>query len=210
MLADDHDMVRESLCDSLSKIPEWKVVGQASDGEEALDMLRDGQVPDILIVDINMPKSDGIEVTLHVKKHYPKVKVLILSMHNRSEFVHSLIKSGADGYILKSAGRQQLLEAIRKLAAGQKYFDPEVARTVLNSHLFADTSEQELTDREKEILRMIARGHKSDEIAAALNVSVHTVSTHRKNISIKLNTSNTADWVMYGLKTGIIKAFDVR
>lgn len=196
-----------ALLDSESHL---EIIGLAKDGEEVLEHLHSSPLPDILLLDINMPKKDGIELTAEVKKKYPEVKILILSMHHRSEFVKKLTASGADGYILKNGGKGELLRAIQQIASGEQYFAQEILRDSFKQQIIAQGSPAPLSEREKDVARQIAYGSSTSEIAETLHISTHTVDSHRKNILTKIDGKNSVDITNYALKTGIAKRFDIR
>ncbi|MEQ9300908.1 MAG: response regulator transcription factor [Cyclobacteriaceae bacterium] len=213
LLADDHEMILDGLKLILEQQDDIEVVGEAYDGEEVLSMVRRLPELDIVILDINMPKKDGIEVTKEIKSTYPEVKVLILSMYNRKEFVKNLVEAGTDGYILKNAGKSELLRAIQALVQGEPYYGPEITKTMMKTYqkskVFDNPMDVNLSEREKEVVRLIANEASTAEIADKLFISPHTVDSHRKNILSKLDVKNTAGVVKYALQTGIIKGFDL-
>ena len=211
LLADDHEMLREGIHAYLKDQEDLQVIGEAANGQEVLKRLSKPPRPEMVIMDINMPKLDGIDATVAIKKRYPNTKVLILSMHNRAEFIKKLIEAGADGYILKNSGRRELLKAVRQIAEGERYFSEEIVRTGFNEAYFGNvTNQAELTKREKQVVKLIANGLSSDDIARELNITRNTVDSHRKKIIIKINARNTADITRYALKTGIVKGFDIK
>ncbi len=213
LLADDHEMILDGLKLILNSSDNIRIVGEAHDGEEILRMLRTIPELDIVILDINMPKKDGIQVTREIKATYPEVKVLILSMYNRREFVKNLIDAGIDGYILKNAGKDELLKALETLAGGEPYYGAEITKTIMKSYqknkVFDNPSDVELSKREKEIVALIANEMTTPEIAEKLFISPYTVETHRKNILAKLDVKNAAGIMKFALQTGIIKGFDL-
>ncbi len=209
LLADDHEMILEGLCALLENEKEIEIIGKAQDGLEVLEQLKSLQ-PHLLILDINMPQMDGIELTAKLKERHPKIKVLILSMHNRSEFIKRLMELGADGYILKNSGRGELITAIKTIVAGKKYFSHEIMKTNFDDQLHSTSKNPSLlSEREKDVLRLIAQGLTSQQIASKLNISQHTVDSHRKHILSKIEAKNSVDIVKYALKTGLVKGFDI-
>lgn len=214
LLADDHELILEGLKLLLAQDERVEIVGEAYDGQEVLDKLMGIPELDIVILDINMPKKDGIEVTKEIKATYPEIKVLILSMYNRKEFVRKLVEAGTDGYILKNAGKAELLKAITALAKGEPYYGQEITQTMMKAYqkskIFDNPMDVNLSVREKEIVALIANEEATTaEIAEKLFISPHTVDTHRKNILSKLGVKNTAGIVKYAIQTGIIKGFDL-
>lgn len=209
-LVDDHEMILDGLCALLNDEKNIEVVGIANNGNDVLKKLKKIPLPDVLILDINMPEKDGIEVTAEVKALYPEIKILILSMHNRSEFIKKIMETGADGYILKNTGRNELLTAIYDIASGHMHFGAEIMKTNFEEQLILPSHGlNDLSKREKEVIWHIAFGMTSQQIADNLNISIHTVDSHRKRILSKINAKNSVDIVRYALKTGIVKGFDI-
>ncbi len=213
LLADDHEIILDGLKLILQQDQDVEIVGEAFDGEQVISELKRIPELDIVILDINMPKKDGIEVTKEIKAIYPEVKILILSMYNRKEFVKSLVEAGTDGYILKNAGKTELLKAIHSLAKGEPYYGAEITKTIMKgyqkSKIFDNPMDVNLSEREKEIVVLIANELTTHEIADKLFLSTHTIDTHRKNIMSKLDVKNAAGIVKFALQTGIIKGFDL-
>ena len=213
LLADDHDMIIEGLTAMLEHVDDIEIVGIAHNGNEVLDIVRSLQELDVVVMDINMPELDGIETTKMVKEKHPEISILILTMYNRQEFVKNLLASGIDGYIMKNSGKKVLLEAIRSLHSGEPYYGSEITKTIMKGYqknrVFNLDVFNELSDREKDVMRLIVKEMTSTEIAEALFISTHTVDTHRKNILSKLNVKNVAGLVRFALQTGIVKDFDL-
>lgn len=213
LIADDHKIVLDGLRLLLDQEQDIETVGEALDGDEVIDKTNSLEEVDIVILDINMPKKDGIEVTRIIKDSYPEIKILVASMYNKKEFIKNLMEAGIDGYILKNSGRAELLTAIRSLAKGEPYYSGAVTKTITKSYqkskIFDTPGEIDLTQREKEIIKLIAEEHSTSEIAEKLFISVHTVSTHRKNILSKLSVKNTAGIVKFAIQTGIVTGFDL-
>lgn len=213
MIADDHELVLDGLRLILDQDEQFEIVGEAKNGEEVLRELRRVPELDIVVMDINMPLKDGIQVTIEIKSTYPEIKVLILSMYNRKEFVKNLIEAGIDGYVLKNAGKDELLKALRALAQGEPYYGKEITQTIMKSYqkskVFDNPIDVILSAREKEIVALIAQEFSSVEIAEKLFISQYTVDTHRKNILAKLRVKNAAGIMKFALQTGILKGFDL-
>lgn len=210
LIADDHDLVLDGIHALLSPVQHVTIVGRASNGLEVLDRMRKHPDLDLLILDINMPEMDGIEVTQEVKSRGLPIKVLILSMHNRPEFINKLIEVGADGYLLKNSGKAELVKAIDKVSSGGKYFCSEIVKSNFNEKLYAlDSHQSELSPREKEVVQYIAKGYSSQQIAQVLQLSPHTIDSHRKKILSKLGVKNSVEIAKYALKKGILKGFDI-
>jgi two-component system response regulator NreC len=207
LLADDHPMVRSGLIKLLEPYKEFIVVGEAGDGEEAVAMTKKLE-PDIVIIDLSMPKLSGIEATKLIRKNNPTTKVLVLTMHDNEEYVYQIFKCGAGGYMLKNTGKDDLAAAIRAVAKGETFFSPRVSEIMVSAYLRkADVREELplsnedvlLTKREKEILFYIADGLNNSQIAEKLFISARTVDTHRTNIMQKLDIHDAANLVRYAL-----------
>ncbi|MFK8045072.1 MAG: response regulator [Crocinitomicaceae bacterium] len=213
IIADDHKMILEGLCFLLEGEAGIEIIDTAQDGEILLEQIEANDEIDIIILDINMPKIDGIEATKRIKATYPEIKILILSMYKQIEFIKQLIRAGADGYILKNSGRDVLLEAIQKLLNGERFFGQGVMNVMVQSFTeerrTKDIKIVALSEREKEVVRVIVKDMTSDEIASHLNLSVHTINSHRKNILSKLGVKNIAGIYTYALQSGIVKGFDI-
>lgn len=214
LLADDHPLVRSGLIKLLEPYKEFIVVGEASDGEEAIAMTKKLE-PDIVIIDLSMPKLSGVEATKIIQKNNPSTKVLVLTMHDSEEYVYQILKSGAGGYVLKNSGKDELAAAIRAVAKGEKFFSPRVSEIMVEAYLrkaniweetSLDDKDVPLTKREKEILFYIADGLSNVQIAEKLFISPRTVDTHRTNIMQKLNIHDAGNLVRYALsKRGKLK-----
>jgi two-component system response regulator NreC len=207
LLADDHPLVRSGLIKLLEPFKEFVIVGEASDGEEAVTMTKKLE-PDVVVIDLSMPKLNGVEATKIILKNNPSSKVLVLTMHDNEEYVYQILKSGAGGYILKNSGREELAAAIQAVAKGERFFSPRVSEIMVEAYLKrADTREEHLIDdkeipltkREREILFYIADGLNNNQIAEKLFISVRTVDTHRTNIMQKLDIHDAANLVRYAI-----------
>lgn len=211
LLADDHAIVREGVKMILIKEPDIEVVGEASDGQEALDLV-DRLKPGVVVMDISMPGMSGIEATQHVRERYPGVNVLALTMHEDESYVFKLLRAGASGYVLKRAAAQDLVQAVRAAAKGEAFLYPSVARKVVEDYLKrVETGEDRerydgLTEREKEILTVIAQGLSNQQIAQKLYISTKTVQTHRAHILEKLGLHDRTELVRYAIRKGLIEA----
>ncbi len=209
LLADDHGLVRKGLRLLLEAQQGVQVVGEASDGREALKLAAE-LAPDIAILDIAMPNLNGIEATAQLTKSGSEVKVIILSMHSDESYVVRALDAGARGYLLKDSAEDDLVQAIRTVAQGRPYFSPAISATLLEDYVrtlrqrgLTDSYEL-LTDREKEVLQLLAEGKSNKEVAALLNLSPYTIETHRTNMMQKLNLHNTAEIVLYAVRKKII------
>lgn len=213
IIADDHELILDGLISLLDGEEGFSIVGTAINGVELLELIEKAEEVDVLVLDINMPEKDGIEVTKEVKEKYPEIKIIILSMYKRSEFIKNLLKAGADGYILKNSGKETLVEAINTVHAGERYFSKEVLDTMMDSYTEEradrDLAIVELSEREKEVVRLIVQEKSTAEIADELYLSSHTINSHRKNILNKLGVKNTAGIFRYAIQTGIVKGFDL-
>ena len=208
LFADDHEVVRTGLRTLFQGSDECVLVGEAADGEEAVQQIAKKN-PDVAILDISMPKLNGIEVARIVKEKHPNVKVLILTMYEDEGYVNEMVRAGADGYVLKNADKKEILMAVRSIASGERFFSPTISKLMIEGFIKkASTSDSmktdiRLTKREVEVLRFIAEGLTSREIADKLFLSLNTVNTHRTNIMKKLNIHDTAGLVKYALQNGL-------
>ena len=209
LLAEDHTIVRKGLRSLLAAEEDLEIVGEAENGREAVEKV-DALAPDIVLMDISMPGLNGLEATRHIKKHAPKIKILILTMHTDEEYVFQILQAGASGYLLKQSAIEELVSAIRVVWRGESYLSPSISKTVIDGYLKhagpakTDETYSVLTGREGEILQLLAEGSSTREIAATLCISVKTVETHRSHIMEKLNLHNTAELVKYAIRKGII------
>lgn len=208
IIADDHQMFIDGIKALLKNEKDIKVVGEALNGEEVLSILKKEKA-DIVLLDINMPVMDGIETTKLLQEKFPQVKILMLTMHNKHEFISGLVNAGASGYILKNTGKKELMEAIQSVYEGKNYFSNEVTETIMHD-LHKNPTEQkievaQLTDREKDVLKLIAEEYSTKQIADKLFINSNTVETHRKNLMSKIKAKNLAGLVKFALQTGLIK-----
>jgi DNA-binding NarL/FixJ family response regulator len=200
VLADDHVMFRQGIRSFLEKQRGIKIVGEAKDGLELLEILKT-TTPDLAIVDIVMPKMRGLEVLREVRKKYPRVKILFLTMHGKSEYIRQAIADGVQGFILKEEPSSNLLKALKNIREGSKYFSPLLSSDLTN--LILDNGDQKpLSQREKEILTYLAVGLKVPEISEILLISDHTVRRHRQNVMRKLNLRSQTDLIKYAISHG--------
>jgi DNA-binding NarL/FixJ family response regulator len=208
LLADDHGIVRRGLR-SLLEEAGHTVVAEAADGLETARLCEE-HAPDLLIVDIGMPKLSGIEVSARAQKLDRPPAVIILSMHSDESYIIRALAAGARAYLLKDATDEDLLPAVRAVAAGKPFFSPAVAAVLVEDYLRTlkkrglDDSYDVLTDREKEVLHLLAEGRSNKEVATVLDLGLSTVETHRANLMQKLNLHNTAEVVLYAVRKGII------
>lgn len=212
LLVDDHPMIRHGIKALLNDVDNLEVVGEASNGKEAVDEYKNG-VYDLVIMDIKMPVMDGTEAAKELVKLNKEVKILGLSMYDEHRFITKMLQSGAKGYILKNTGKEELITAVNKLIDGENYFSSEVSN-IMMSRFMSNKSDSgkdsfanlnvSLTKRETEIIRMIANEMTNSEIAEELGISPRTVDTHRRNLLQKLDVKNTAGLVRYALHNNII------
>ncbi len=209
LIADDHTLFRESLHRLLNDVEGLEVVGEAEDGAEAVSKTMELH-PDVILLDIAMPNMNGLEATRQIKKQNPSVKVLILTMYDTEQHVFETLSAGASGYILKKAPSRELISAIQAVYQGDAFFYPSVAKKVLDGYLEkirSGATEKDygrLTDRELEILRLIAEGKTNKEIAELLCISLSTVETHRLNLMAKLKIHDRTQLVRYAIREGLI------
>jgi two-component system, NarL family, response regulator NreC len=213
LLADDHTLVRSGIATLLQSNKDFLVVGEAEDGDEAVR--KTGELkPTVVVLDLSMPKLSGIEATKQIRKRYPDVYVLVLTMHENEEYVYQILKSGAAGYVLKSAGKDELIAAIRAAARGEKFFSPRISQIMAEGYVRRveqvvtemEQGDIPLTRREREVLALVVDGLTNQQIADQLFISPRTVDTHRTNIMQKLNIHDLANLVRYAIEHGIAGA----
>lgn len=213
LIADDHPFIRSGILTMLQKVKDFEIVGEAEDGEQAIEKTEELS-PEVVIIDISMPKLTGIEATKVIKERFPETKMLVLSMHEDEQYVLEILKSGANGYILKTAGKDELVTAIRVVAGGDDFYSPKISKMMIDKYLaitssddttdFGDSQDILLTKREKEILRLIAAGLTAKKISEQLFISPRTVDTHRTNLMRKLDIKNTAGLVRFAIENNIL------
>jgi DNA-binding NarL/FixJ family response regulator len=212
ILADDHHVVRQGMRALLEAQPDLSVVGEATDGLQLVKMVEALQ-PDVALVDVTMPNLNGIEAARQISKRFPHTRVVMLSMHSSTAYVLRALRSGALGYVLKDASFQEVVQSIRAAAQGQRYLSAQVSGRVTEALLKgADPSgpeaEHKLTDREREVLQLIAEGHTNVQIAEKLVISPRTVETHRARLMEKLSLNSQAELVRFAIQQGIIPLED--
>lgn len=208
LIVDDHSVLRAGIRALLDVQPDFEVVGEAGNGQEALARVRELQ-PDIVLMDIGMPGMDGLVATREIKSFQPDTKILILTQHENKEYVLPSLRIGASGYVLKRADGDELLQAIRRLFAGEMFFDPRVTGVLAdNDHHDVQESADPfdtLTEREREVFIMLARGNTYQQIADALFITVKTVDFHRANTMRKLGISSRSELVRYAIQRRLIE-----
>ena len=210
LLADDHNILRDGMRLLLERQPGFSVVGEAADGREIVQLAQ-AHSPDVVVMDIAMPNMNGIEATRRIVEKFPSTGVVILSMHYDESYVIRSLKAGARAYLLKDAMKAELIAAIRAVAEGRSFFSPRISQILQEDYVEAlgrkgaEDSYDLLTEREREILQLVAEGKTNKEIADALNVSVYTVDTHRTHILQKLNLHSVPEVILYAVRKGIIR-----
>lgn len=209
LLADDHQIVRQGLRRILEENPEMEVVGEASDGRQAVQMALESK-PQVIVMDLSMPQLNGMEAIRQLSKRLPSAKVLVLSMYSDESYVVQVLEAGATGYLLKDSADTDLMQAVLAVHNGKSFFSPLISRILLDEYVrqlqekgISDRYEL-LTEREREILQLIAEGKTSREIAELLNISTSTVDTHRAHIMEKLDLHNPYEVVLYAVRKGLI------
>ena len=208
LVADDHTILRQGIKALLDNQAGIEVIGEAKDGREALTLI-ERLLPDVILMDIGMPGLNGLEATRRIKKKFPGIKVLVLTMYTNEEYVFQILNAGANGYLVKETAFQDLISAIRAVYRDEAFMSPSIAKKVINRYTQGvrktnDTACDILTTREREILQLIAEGSSSKKIAEALFISPKTVETHRTHIMDKLNIHNRTDLIKYAIRTGIV------
>ncbi len=207
LVVDDHAIVREGVCALLARRKDIEVVGQASDGKQAVAQAA-ALLPDVVLMDISMPAMNGLEATQEIRKSLPGIRVLVLSQYESKEYVVPLLRAGAAGYIAKRARANELADAIRAVYLEGAFLPPNIARAVVDGVMASNTPANHsiLTERELQVVRLVADGLSSREIAERLCLSVKTVDTHRSNILEKLGAHSSAELIKYAIREGIVEA----
>ncbi|MGL0815005.1 response regulator [Vibrio vulnificus] len=205
VIVDDHQVVLDGFMARLEMEPEIDVVGSASNGLEALDVVKQHK-PDVVLMDISMPILNGIEATRMIKAEWPEAKILMLTMHDNREYIMKVMQEGAVGYMLKEISAEKMVQAIKTVNQGSTYFCESVTQTLFTQEIVpAAQRPNPLSRREEAVLRLVAQGHSSKKIATLLEISYRTVETHRHNIKHKLDLNSTAELAKYALEQGLIE-----
>jgi len=209
VLADDHTVMRNGLRLLLERQPNLQVIGEAADGRQAV-ALSESANPDVVIMDIGMPNLNGIEAARQIVNHNPRTAIAILSMHSDESYVIRALKAGARAYLLKDSAEADLLAAVRALTEGKSFFSPAISKILVEDYMRqlesrgAEDTYELLTNREREILQLLAEGRTNKEVANMLNLSLYTVETHRTHILQKLNLHSVPELILYAVRKGII------
>lgn len=210
LVADDHTVIRRGIVGLLNAQPDMEVIDEAGTGREAVAKT-EATSPDVVLLDVAMPELNGLGATRTIKGQWPNVQVLILTMHEREDYLFQALRAGASGYVLKGADTEDLLAAVRSVARGGVYLYPQVAKGLVSDYLRRVQSGEDvasldgLTDREREILQLIAEGRTAAQIAEDLHISPHTVQSHRDNIMTKLDLHNRAALIRYAIHRGLVE-----
>jgi DNA-binding NarL/FixJ family response regulator len=210
LIADDHAILREGVRALLAMSEDIAVVGEAANGQEAVDLAR-RLAPDVILMDIAMPGLGGIEATIQIRKENPQAKILVLTQYEDREYIRRFLKAGVSGYVLKKAAGSELTSAIRAVNRGGLVLDPEVAREAMREQSEpsarggAANPYESLTDREKQVLKLVAEGHSNKEVAETLDISVKTAMSHREHIMQKLDLHSRTDLIRFALQQGVIR-----
>jgi two-component system response regulator NreC len=211
LLVDDHTIVRQGIKALLDTQEGIEVVGEAEDGREAIEKAKQ-MAPNVIVIDITMPNLNGIEATRQIKKINPEIKVLVLTVHDNEEYIHRILQAGASGYLLKESAVSDLVSAINAVEKGDIFLSPSISKVVVKDYIrHGDTESGDfdslnvLTNREREVLQLIAEGHTNKDIARILKLSIKTIDVHRSHIMDKLNIRDITGLVKYSIRKGLIK-----
>lgn len=215
LICDDHNLVREGIVALLKQIDDIEVVGEASNGIEAIQKIKQ-KLPDVVLMDLSMPKLDGLKTTVEIRKKYPEIKIIILTQYENEEYIVQMLKAGANGYVLKNSIADDLIRGIREVMKGEKFFSSSITKIILEEYvkkvqgLRQENITPELTNRELEVLKLIAEGYSNQETADKLFISVRTVEFHRANIMHKLKIKDLPGLVKYAIQKGIISIENIK
>lgn len=212
ILVDDHEIIRDGIKALLKGAGEIEIAGEAENGQQAIEILKNREV-DLILMDISMPVMDGIDATKYISRNFSDVKVIVLSMHDDESHIINMLKAGAVGYIFKNTGKTRLIEAIKTVSSGESFFAKEASQRIMEHFMQNKAREkrngsmkdvEHLTEREKEVLKLIAEEYTNQEIANKLFLSPRTIDTHRRNLLQKLRVKNTAGLVKFAIKCGLL------
>jgi DNA-binding NarL/FixJ family response regulator len=209
VIAEDHTILREGLRSLLSSSANFEIVGEAGDGREAIRQVKKFK-PDLILTDLSMPRMNGMEAIKEIKRESPATKILVLTVHRAEEYILATFRAGADGYLLKDSTHSELLMAVKKVLSGTHYISPEISEKVIEGYiegkksLKSRTSWETLTQREREILKLIAEGYRNKEIAEDLCISVKTVEKHRANLMEKLDLHSIQALTTFAIEKGLV------
>ena len=208
LIADDHTILRAGIRSLLEMVPNFEVIGEVENGKDAI--LQAGLLkPDLILSDLSMPKTNGTEAIQRIKSRYPDIKILVLTVHKTEEYVHAALKAGANGYVLKDDTSDELVNAIQNVALGKTYLSPSICSSVVMGYLADPDKEKisssidQLTTREREVMKLIAEGYRNKDIADYLSISLKTVEKHRSNMMKKLDLHSASGITSYAIKNGL-------
>ena len=210
VLAEDHTILREGLRALLTADPNFEIIGEAADGRAAVRFV-EKQIPDLILMDLSMPRMTGMDAIREIKKRYPQTKIIALTVHKTEEYLRTTLQAGADGYVLKDATHDELMMAIQSVLKGKTYLSPGVSGKVIEGYLEGKEGQMPLStlgllsQREREVLKLIAEGYKNKEIATDLCISLKTVEKHRANLMKKLDLHNAAALTAYAIEQGLVE-----
>ena len=210
VLAEDHTIVRQGLRSLLEQQAGIEVIAEAENGRQAVQIAEQLK-PDLVLMDFSMPELNGLEATRQIKQRVPDVKVLILTRHTNQEYVKSILRAGASGFLIKKSAADELVLAIKSIYQGDSFLDSSISKKVIERYLHQSDRENEevkITPRQREVLQLIAEGHPNRDIASTLHISVKTVDNHRANLIQKLGLNSTAGLIQYAIRVGIISLDD--
>jgi DNA-binding NarL/FixJ family response regulator len=207
LIVDDHQLLIDGIKSTLKDVEDIRIVDEANNGKAALEKLEGDIEVHVVLMDINMPEMDGLDCTKIIHKKYPEIKVIALSQYSEKRFIKQMMKHGASGYLLKDAGKNEIIKAINAVLSGEKFIQEELSKSLIGQTIKKQKNEglfAELTSRERDILNMICQGFSSQEVADALIISFHTVESHRSNMIAKTQTRNTAGLVRWAVENEFV------